>query len=134
MPIVPGTRVTEAVPQPPVSDVLPLLPTEPVGLSTSVVSRRAPSGARSQPRRNVPRSEARRRLTAEVVKWLDPDVPSSWSCPQRLLDAMVLETRIEPHVKDYGTLYVAELTVDSSPGQRAALVEAYNRELVSSEW
>jgi hypothetical protein len=43
---------------------------------------------------------------------------------------MVLETRIGQHVKDYGTLYVAELTVDSSPRRRASLVAAYNREIV----
>ena len=43
---------------------------------------------------------------------------------------MVLETRIKPVVKDYGTLYEAELKFDDSPQRRARLVDVYNRELV----
>ena len=43
---------------------------------------------------------------------------------------MVVETRINPIVKDYGTLYKAELTADFSPQRRAELVDAYNHELV----
>jgi hypothetical protein len=43
---------------------------------------------------------------------------------------MVLNTRFEPVVRDYGTLYVAELEFDASPQRRAALVAAYNHELV----
>lgn len=75
-------------------------------------------------------AEARHALVRAVVQWLEPDVPGSWTPPARLLDAMVRKTRISPEVKDYGTMYVAELTVDVSPQRRAALIEAYNRELV----
>jgi hypothetical protein len=130
VPIVPGTRVTEALPQQPVSDLLAVLPTEPVKPSASGTSRISDVAGDISATPARATAEASRALRLAVVKWLDPDVPSSWSCPQRLLDAMILDTRIEPHVKDYGTLYVAALTVDSSPSRRALLVEAYNRELV----
>jgi hypothetical protein len=69
-------------------------------------------------------------LQAKVLGWLDPDVSASWTPPPRVLDAMILETRIKPIVKDYGILYEAELRYDSSPQRRAQLVEVYNRELV----
>jgi len=76
------------------------------------------------------KADARRKLQENVVTWLEPEVPASWTPPPRLLDAMVLETRIKPVVKDYGTLYEAELKFDASPGRRTQLVEVYNRELV----
>ncbi len=71
------------------------------------------------------KADARNALRNEVVDWLDSEVPGSWSPPSRLIDAMILETRINPVVKDYGTLYVAELKVDFSPQRRQALVEVY---------
>jgi hypothetical protein len=43
---------------------------------------------------------------------------------------MILETKVRPVVKDYGTLYVAELRVDVSPERRAGLVETYQRHVV----
>jgi hypothetical protein len=76
------------------------------------------------------KTEARQRLQHYVVELLDPDVPASWTPPQQLLDAMVLETRIKPVVKSYGTLYEAQLRVDDSQERRAQLVNVYNRELV----
>jgi hypothetical protein len=76
------------------------------------------------------KAEAHRKLQAKVANWLDPQVPRSWMPPARLLDAMVLQTRIKPVVKDYGTLYEAELTIDVSPQRRLQLIEVYNRDLV----
>jgi hypothetical protein len=76
------------------------------------------------------KAEAVRKLQVDVVNWLDPQVPASWTPPARLLDAMVLQTRIKPVVKDWGTVYEAELTIDDSPQHRVRLVEVYNRELV----
>jgi hypothetical protein len=130
VPIVPGTRVTEAVAQPPVTDIVPASVAEPTGLSASSRSQTSTVAGEISATEERAKAAARRRLRSEVVNWLDPDVPSSWSCPERLLDEMVLETHVEPHVKEYGTLYVAGLTVDSSANRRAALVGAYNRELV----
>src|SRR5262249_4057222 len=76
------------------------------------------------------KSEARRALEREVVRWLDPQVPPSWSPPAPLLNALVLKTRTDPAEKGSGTLSVAELKYDVSPNRRAELVEAYNRDLV----
>jgi hypothetical protein len=78
------------------------------------------------------KADARRKLQAFVVHWLDPQVPASWTPPPQLLDAMVLQTRVNPIVKDwdYGPLYNAEFTIDDSPQRRARLIEAYDREVV----
>ena len=43
---------------------------------------------------------------------------------------MILETRVRPIVKDYGTVYEAELRVDVSPERKARLVAVYQRQLV----
>jgi hypothetical protein len=140
VPIVPGTRVTEAQERPPA-------PVPPLIAIRHQVPPRAPAPARLATAARAPsptrlvtglisateeraKAEARHKLQAEVVAWLDPEVPGSWTPPARTLDAMVVETRIDPVVKDYGTLYVAQLKVDASRERRAALVEVYHRELV----
>jgi hypothetical protein len=78
-------------------------------------------------------AEARQKLRAVVAKWLVPDVPSNWTPPERLVEALVLATDIEPIGKEYGEngfVYVANLSVDFSPTSRAAFVAAYTREVV----
>jgi hypothetical protein len=137
VPIVPGTRVTEAEARPPA----PPAPPRPVitirGQAHGAVapSARAPSQVRKvtgliSATKERAEAEARRKFQVDVVNWLDPEVPAGWTPPVSLLDAMVLDTRFEPVIKDYGTLYVAELKFDASPQRRAALVERYNQELV----
>jgi hypothetical protein len=80
------------------------------------------------------RADARRVLQAKVGEWLAPDVPASWIPPAALLQAMVVETKIDPRVsqrgQEYGPTYAATLTADFSPRRRAELVDAYSRELV----
>jgi hypothetical protein len=43
---------------------------------------------------------------------------------------MILETKVKPIVKDYGTLYETELRVDVSPERRSDFVAAYHRHFV----
>jgi len=140
VPIVPGTRVSEAQAQPPVPPrpliavhrQAPPIPKAPAAVAVSgPVSSQADTvtGLISATEERA-KAEARRKLQDKVVNWLDPQVPASWSPPPQMLDAMVLETRIKPVVKDYGTLYEAELKFDASPQRRAQLVDVYNRELV----
>lgn len=138
VPIVPGTRVLEAEAQPPTSPC-PVIalheqmpPTSPavVALSGPVRSQSITVTGLISATEERAKSEARRKLQDEVINWLEPDVPVSWTPPPRLLDTMVMETRIKPVVKDYGTLYKAELRFDASPQRRAQLIELYNRELV----
>ena len=77
------------------------------------------------------REEARKELDRNVTEWLEASsVPRSWKPPARQIDGMILETKVKPIVKDYGTLYEAELRVDVSPERRASLVAAYHRQLV----
>jgi hypothetical protein len=78
-------------------------------------------------------AEARQKLRAGVAKWLLPDVPNNWTPPERLVEALVLATDIEPIGKEYGEngfVYEANLSVDFSPTKRAAFVELYTREVV----
>jgi hypothetical protein len=143
VPIVPGTRVTEAEARPPA----PPSPPRPVVAISQHQPPRAkvvrPAAPTPTPARTIvglisakegtAKDEARKALRREVVQWLDPEVPGSWTPPARIVDSMILETRIRPVVKDYGepvTLYVAELKADFSPQRRFALIEAYNGELV----
>jgi len=77
------------------------------------------------------KEEARKQLEKEVTDWLEPSgVPRSWKPSTRQIDAMIIETIVEPVVKDYGTLYVAKLRLDVSPEQRAIFTESYKRQLV----
>jgi hypothetical protein len=79
------------------------------------------------------RVDARQKLRASVSKWLTPDVPSTWTPPERLVEDLVLDTRIEPISKEYGEngfVYAASLEVDFSPKKRAAFVDTYTREVV----
>ena len=69
-------------------------------------------------------------LQHAVREWLDPEVPRSWTPPAQLLRAMVLKTEIKRVPRDYGTMYVAELSYDSAPSRRSSLIDTYNRELV----
>jgi hypothetical protein len=158
VPIVPGTRVTEAEARPPI----PAAPAVPARLASQAQAPRgqapaaqdptceinpgteycaARADARAQNHRAVPgdicatedraRTDARTALRIKVLEWLSPDVPASWAPPSGLLEAMVIGTKIDPLVKDYGTLYKAELTADFSPMRRAELVDVYNHELVN---
>lgn len=139
VPIVPGTRVTDAEAVPPTPGVLP------APARVAVAPDRAPEPpppAAAVAATTVEgqicatedraRNDARDALRIKVAEWLTPDVPASWAPPEGLLESLIVETRIAPIVKDYGTLYRADLAVDLSPGRRAELVDAYNRDLVWS--
>lgn len=156
VPIIPGTRITEAEARPP-APAAPAAPAVPARL-VSQGQEPAPAcdgpacqnpepnacdaraAVRAQGHRPVvgnicatedrARDDARNALRVEVAEWLSPDVPASWTPPAGLLEAMIVGTKIDPLVKPYGTLYTAELTADFSPRHRAQLVEAYDRELV----
>jgi hypothetical protein len=77
------------------------------------------------------RNEARKELDNQVREWLELEgVPASWKPSTAQVDAMIVRSKVEPVVKDYGTLYMAKLTVDVSPGRRASFVHAYQQQLV----
>lgn len=127
VPIVPGTRVTEAEAAPPAVRavavaVAPAVPT--------LSPRRSVTGRISATKERAV-ADARRELREEIASWLDPEVPRWWTPPTRMLDAMVMgEPRMKSVQKDYGELFEATLTVDMSPQHRASLIDVYDRQLV----
>jgi hypothetical protein len=169
VPILPGTRVVEALPQPPASLTLPECPladapvqpalppgppAHPPGFPgllehPQVPPPPPPARPRQQPPNSVnpketrlltglisateerAKEEARKQLEKEVTDWLElSGVPRSWKPSTQQIDAMIIETIVEPVVKDYGTLYVAKLRLDVSPEQRTIFTESYKRQLV----
>ena len=162
VPIIPGSRVEDAVPQPP---EVPILPADP--LAEALPQSPTPAAAfpglvkiydASKPLAPAPhgqsllndegsqsqvisglisategraREEARKTLDRHIADWLEAqDVPRSWVPTTRQVDQMILDTKVERVVKDYGTLYVAKLRVDASPERRAGFVRAYQQQLV----
>src|SRR5579883_2032164 len=150
VPIVPGTRVTEAEPRPPAPPIPPVPPRPPVMVishdpapRSQPVAPRPPATAQTRTiegqisaTEERARNDARRALRESVLQWLNPEVPGSWTPPARLLEAMIRDTRTKAIVKESGPLkdlgpwYVAELSADFSPQRRATFVELYNRDLV----
>jgi hypothetical protein len=118
--IVPGTRVTEAQAVPPVSP--------PSALTKRFKSRVIGPARPVRPERAD--NAARAALREEVTAWLDPDVPSSWSLPDRELDLLVVESKRETIAKEYGPMYITHLKLDTTQPHRDKIVKLYNRELV----
>ncbi len=173
VPILPGTRVVEALPQPPASPTLPERPLDnapvqpalaagppahsntpgfpglvnhpqappPPPLASTIRRQQPPISVSPKETRLLTglisateeraRQEARKQLEKEVTDWLElSGVPRSWKPSTQQIDAMIIDTTMEPVVKDYGTLYVAKLRLDVSPEQRALFIESYKRQLV----
>jgi hypothetical protein len=141
VPIVPGTRVTEAQIQPPkrVNDKgLPTRRARAKGLppGTGPVAYQHSSTIRSIAGRlsadvDRARDDARLQLEREVTEWLTPEVPTHWRPPAHLVTRMIRKTDIRPMVRDYGTVYEANLEADFSPNVRDAIRAAYRHELVA---
>ncbi len=162
VPILPGTRVVQAVAQPPARTPVPptARPPHPAALPhppappappaqlrppgfPGLVGQAPPALAEANPgdghwlaglisaTEDRARTEARKELEKEVSEWLEPaGVPRSWKPPGRLISEMIQETRVDPVVKDYGTLYVARLRLDVSDRRRQAMVQTYRHQLV----
>jgi hypothetical protein len=75
-------------------------------------------------------ADVRNKLREAVAEWLDPDVPRGWTRPDSVYNSLIQTIDFEPVDRPYGTMYVAHLKFDASPGRRASLVAVYNRELV----
>lgn len=162
VPIVPGTRTTEAVAQPPARPEAPELPeappqpaaltsiehpgfpglvTHPAGISTAVAGHNHAVAHKEPETRLVKglpsadeeraKADARKQLDQVIAEWLEAQgLPRSWKPYPRQIEAMILETKVKPIVKPYGTVYEAELLVDVSPEVKAGITETYQRQLV----
>jgi hypothetical protein len=127
VPIVPGTRVTEAEASPPARRSSGPKTTT-VALTQSPQS--TVTGLLSATRERAV-ADARRVLRDDVANWLEPEVPRSWAPPEEMLDAMVVdEPRVHSIDKPYGEVFEATLSVDKSPQRRTSLIAVYHRQLV----
>jgi len=137
VPVIPGTRVTDAVPRPPAPahKVLAINSPDPASPPAAAPPTAPPAAIRSvvgqiSATEERAKNDAFTALARDVRDWLDPEVPHSWTPPARLLQALILKTDIKTVPREYGPMYVAELTYDSAPSRRGALIEMYNSELV----
>ncbi len=143
VPIVPGTRVTEAQPVPPapprkavkVRRAAPRPdPKVVVKIATPEIATPEIPGLAGPISATPERADAaaRKQLREEIVAWLDPEVPSTWSLPERELDELVFLTNRETVTRkdDLGPMYITHLTLDTTPARRERLVKLYNREVV----
>jgi hypothetical protein len=141
VPVVAGTRVTDAVAEPPAPAKISVAASSPKqDFQVEKAEVTTAPGQVSPPTRTVEgrlsateeraKYDAYAMLTNDVRHWLDPQVPQSWAAPVQLLEAMVLKTEVKEVPREYGPMYLATLTYDSSPPRRDALVATYNHELV----
>lgn len=93
--------------------------------STARVVRHLPSAT---PQRA--RDDAWEALDLELSTWLsEVGVPEDWRPPRDLLHSMVREDPLEVDDRDYGTIYVQPLVLETSDANRQRLLETYEREL-----
>jgi hypothetical protein len=137
VPIVPGTRVIEARPVPPMPRVAnKTRPGSQTQAEAIAVNTKAEEASKldcqisASPERAA--AQARVDLRQHISAWLDPDVPRSWTIPERLMDSIILDTELEtvPRTDELGPMYVTHLKLDESPPSRARFIEVYNHELV----
>lgn len=148
VPVVPGSRVTEARIEPPA-------PPEPPRPPKAERQRRKAPKPPAPPREPTPPrpdaeatadpilvsgrlsatedraiKDAHDRLSTVIAQRVRDQVPSSWKVPARFLEALVRETRMKTVEHEYGPFYEATLVVDFSPRRRAEIVGAYEHEQV----
>ena len=125
-PSLPGTRVTDAVAQTPAAAPAPPVVAE--ASRTQLPSprqRRQPwcTGLTRSVDGQISATEERAKndaflvLVHDVREWLDPEVPQSWTPPAQVLREMVRKTEIKTVPREYGPMYMAELTYDSAPSR-----------------
>ncbi|MGE3821002.1 MAG: hypothetical protein AB7I30_16440 [Isosphaeraceae bacterium] len=132
VPVVRGSRVTEARPEPPAP------PKPPRRRKAPPVPVKAPKvevkvdpitiTGRLSATEDRAKADARVALIETIREKLDGQVPSSWPIPDDFLDAMTREVKISTVEKEYGTLYEAKLTVDASPARLEDITSRYRHE------
>ncbi len=138
VPIVPGTRVTDAQAMPPAPPVPPAkfrgrIESKPgpkaVRISAETTTETLDSQISATPDRAA--EQARKDLHQHIAAWLDPEVPSSWQIPDRLMDSIILNAELEKTVpNEFGAMYITHLKLDKSPESRARFIKVYNHEVV----
>jgi hypothetical protein len=145
VPIIPGSRVTQAKPEPPKPPAPPRAakgpkaqkekrktpppPKPPVAPTPPPVETLTLTGRLSATEERA-RKDALEALQNKLGEMLAPEVAKTWKVPPEFTRKMILDTKVASYDKDYGTVYDATLRVDISPARRAAIVSAYHHEQV----
>jgi hypothetical protein len=135
VPIVPGTRVTDAHAVAPAvrvrintRDGLNLRPTRAVETNAERTWTPLDGLISATPERAV--KQARIDIRKDITAWLDSDVSRSWTIPERLIDSIILNSETETIPGAIDPMYVTHLKLDKSPESRARFVKVYNHEVV----
>jgi ElaB/YqjD/DUF883 family membrane-anchored ribosome-binding protein len=138
VPVVPGTRVTEARPEPPVPPSPPRRQAVRVriGHTKNPPTRPKPApkvepitvAGRLSATESRAKEDARRALVETIRGKLEGRVDPSWVIPDSLVDGMIRDVKVSPVEKEYGTMYEAKLTVDASPSRVDEIHEAFRHE------
>lgn len=86
---------------------------------------------RGLPMATIPRAHdsAKDQLERAIGEWLRPTgLPADWQPPTAVVDRIVQWGPVEEIPRDYGTVYVQEVRLDTSDTARHRLVEAFERE------
>lgn len=140
VPVVRGTRTTEAWIEPPAPPRPPAPPKAKKApkhrprppkppVAEEIVAPKVVAGRLSATEDRA-RADARLQLENTFPGWLEPEVPRGWQVPRHLVDHMIREVTIVPVERDYGTLYQATMLVDASPRTRREIVEAHRHQQV----
>jgi hypothetical protein len=147
VPIIPGTRVTQAKPEPPQPPAPPRAskapkaprdkhkkPTPPKPLvaakSTPAPLETMKVTGRLSATEERAKKDAFEKLQSLLAERFASDVPKTWKVPTAISRRMILETKVSPYKRDYGTVYDATLLVDVSPARRVQIASAYHQEQV----
>jgi len=132
VPVIPGTRVTEARDEPPKSarDHKRRHRVEPAKAQATPAAPLWAVTGRLSATEGRARRDAHAQLRTLLAARLAPDVPESWVVPTRLVDRLVRKVEVKEVDRGYGRLYEATLLVDFSPGRRAEVVASYHRQQV----
>ncbi len=146
VPVVPGTRTTVATAEPPQPPKPPQPPQPPRKPNKPKRPQPPPAAPKAKPAANdklvtviglrsatVQRARENVLLKFErtvVDEVLHDEVARGWKAPDHLLDFMIREVKVEPIVRDYGTVYEATLKADLSPRNRDVVIHAYRQEEV----
>jgi hypothetical protein len=132
VPIVPGTRVTEAkIEAPETSRGRVEAPPTALRVAPGLQAPLRSIAGRLSATVERARDDARLQLEREVSEWLAPEVPTQWKAPAHLITRMIRKTDVHRIVKNYGTVYEATLEADFSSPCRSLIVAAHQREVVA---
>ncbi|MBV8268329.1 MAG: hypothetical protein JO252_18535 [Planctomycetaceae bacterium] len=150
VPIDPGTRVTDAEIRP--RDPFASGPLASAAPSPARTRNERTIAGRLSATEERALADARLQLEREVADWITPEVPAGpstgpsnplttgvastrlpyrWRVPKPLIDRLIRETRTKPIARDYGTVYEAAIVAEFSAEDRAAIIAAYQRDLVA---